>query len=53
MRPTTSISEGGIVQNVLDHTTPKAELEDPVDNYTGVLANLNRRFSHSTPHSSG
>jgi len=46
IRPTTSMSEGGILQHVLDHTTPKAELGDPVNSYTDRLANLSCKFSH-------
>jgi len=40
------MSEGGILQHVLDHTTPRAELGDPVDSYTERLESLSRKFSY-------
>jgi hypothetical protein len=40
MRPTTAMSDKGILEHVLSNTTPKVELVDPVDAHVGKLASM-------------
>ncbi|KAG9247089.1 hypothetical protein BJ878DRAFT_494066 [Calycina marina] len=40
IRPVSGISEGGIMQQAIDSTTPRAELGDPVDFFADQMADM-------------
>jgi hypothetical protein len=49
MRPTTVLSEQGILEHVLSNTTPKAELNNPVDSHATVARMATPRIEISNP----